>query len=333
MGTAFWTWMHVTGDTLDETAGGLLAEARRLAGQAGGASVRVVAMGAEETPALARLGGFGAEQVLFLKDERLEMYHGELFAHLLAGLIAERQPRAVLFSHSPQSADLVGRLGALCETGAVTRVMDVMLTADGGLRAVRPIANGYLSETVSLDTPAALLSFLPSVLADPEPVPSPDIPVDVIEPPFEIEALRTQTVEIIDADPEKLDIEEADIVVAGGRGVGSGEDFDIIHRLARVLGGSVAGTRPVIDWHTLPFERQIGQTGKSVSPRLIVNCGISGANEYTAGIEKAQQVIAINADPRARIFRFADLGIVGDLHAVLPLLVERLEQTMNQSEA
>ncbi len=88
----------------------------------------------------------------------------------------------------------------------------------------------------------------------------------------------------------------------------------------------IAGTRPVIDWDDLPFERQIGQTGKTVTPRLIINCGISGANEYTAGIEKSKQVIAINIDARARIFRFADLGIVGDLHQILPLLIKRLIQ-------
>jgi electron transfer flavoprotein alpha subunit len=136
--------------------------------------------------------------------------------------------------------------------------------------------------------------------------------------------LDTKVLRVIEADPGELDIEEADILVSGGRGVGKDEAFDIIHDLARAIGGSVGATRPVIDWHTLPYERQIGQTGKTVFPRLIINCGISGANEYTAGMEKSQLVIAINTDPRARIFRFADLGVIGDLHQVLPILIERL---------
>jgi electron transfer flavoprotein alpha subunit len=93
-----------------------------------------------------------------------------------------------------------------------------------------------------------------------------------------------------------------------------------------MLEGTIGGTRPVIDWGTLPYERQIGQTGKTVSPALLFSCGISGANEHTAGIEKAKQVIAINKDPRARIFRFADLGIIGDLHEILPHLIERLKE-------
>jgi electron transfer flavoprotein alpha subunit len=135
----------------------------------------------------------------------------------------------------------------------------------------------------------------------------------------------------IEADPEKLDLEKADIIVSGGRGVGKDEAFAIIYELAKTIGGSVGGTRPIIDWQILPFERQIGQTGKSVSPRLIINCGISGANEYTAGMEKSQKVIAINTDARARIFRFADLGVMGDVHAVVPLLIARLKEIGNSS--
>ena len=112
----------------------------------------------------------------------------------------------------------------------------------------------------------------------------------------------------------RIDVDEADIIVAGGRGVGKGESFKIIHELADAVGGTVGGTRPVIDWNLLPFERQIGQTGKTVSPRLMFACGISGANEFTAGMENAKRVIAINKDPNSRIFKFADLGIVGDVH-------------------
>ena len=102
--------------------------------------------------------------------------------------------------------------------------------------------------------------------------------------------------------------------------------FYMIHELARTLGGSVAATRPIIDRHVLPYERQIGQTGKTVSPRLMINCGISGANEYTAGIENSDRVVAINTDPRARIFRFADLGVVADVHELLPLLINRIRE-------
>ena len=127
-----------------------------------------------------------------------------------------------------------------------------------------------------------------------------------------------------------LDLEEADIIVAGGRGIGKGEAFDGIHELARAIGGSVGGTRPIIDWGTLPYERQIGQTGKTIMPGLIINCGISGANEYSAGMEKAKSVISINKDSRARIFRFSDLGVIGDLKEIIPLLIERIREVRSR---
>ncbi len=173
--------------------------------------------------------------------------------------------------------------------------------------------------------PSPIVLYLPSVLLDTEPDREESATVIHVPVPGLTENLRSRTVQVIEAAPEDLDLEEADIIVAGGRGAGKGESFDIIHQLARVIGGSVAGTRPIIDWGDLPYERQIGQTGKYVSPRLIINCGISGANEYTAGMEKSQQVIAIDLNPRARMFRFADLGVIGDVHEILPLLISRIE--------
>jgi electron transfer flavoprotein alpha subunit len=188
------------------------------------------------------------------------------------------------------------------------------------------VANGYLFEDLTLNIqPAPIVLFLPAVLFDTKPELETTAPVTRISSPEPANELKTRTVEVIEAAPEDLDLEEADIIVVGGRGVGKADAFDVIHDLARAIGGSVGGTRPIIDWGTLPYERQIGQTGKYVAPRLIVNCGISGANEYTAGMEKSQLIIAIDRNPRARMFRFADLGVVGDVHEILPLLISRIE--------
>jgi electron transfer flavoprotein alpha subunit len=334
MSNDFWTWLHLNGDKLDEAELGLIAEALRLAGQAGGGTVTVVAAGEDPDNQLRCLGDLGADHVLHLQSAHLAQYNGELFCQALLGIMSEHEAAALLMVHNPVTSDLAGRLGARLGSAVITRAVDAYVTDVGCLRAIRPIANGYLFETIEAPAPGTtLLTFLPAVLADPEPLRDKPIDIQVVAPNLNPEALATQTVEIIAADPQTLNIEEADIVVAGGRGVGKNEGFDIIHRLAKALGAAVAGTRPVIDDQTLPFERQIGQTGKTVSPRLIVNCGISGANEYTAGIEKSQLVIAINNDPKARIFRFADLGIVGDLHGVLPLLVQSLEEMAQQNES
>ena len=170
-----------------------------------------------------------------------------------------------------------------------------------------------------------ILSFLPFVLTADEPDREKEALVRA-ESWRPREMPGTRLLEVIEADPGNLEIEEADVVVSGGRGMGKEEGFRLIFELAGWIGGTVGATRPVIDAGILPFDRQIGQTGKSVAPKLIVNCGISGANEYTAGMEKSLLVIAINRDPPARIFQFADLGIVGDVREVLPLLIARLKE-------
>ncbi|WP_419660950.1 EtfA1: electron transfer flavoprotein, subunit alpha [Desulfosarcina variabilis str. Montpellier] len=327
MNNEFWTWLTVIGDSIDEADFGLVAEARRLADEAGGGGVTVIAVCHGDKTLLHRLGDYGADRVILLSSSHLDAYHGDVYAEAIMGWMETDIPAALLLTHNAQTADLAGRLGAHLASAVITRAVDAHVSDAGGIRAERPVANGYLFETIdAMGEGPVILTFLPAVLADVQPMREKS--VDIVEATLDLHpgTAGFQTVETIDADPQTLDIEDADIVVAGGRGVGKDGAFDIIHRLARVLGGSVAGTRPVIDWQTLPFKRQVGQTGKSVSPRLIINCGISGANEYTAGIEKSKTVVAINTDPRARIFRFADLGIVGDLHAVLPLLVQRLEE-------
>ncbi len=325
--TDIWIWVHHREGTIEDITLGLIAEARRLLTDIGeGGIVTAVALGAGLEEELQRLGTFGVSRALYLDDESLCYYHGERFARTLGELVDRYPPAFILMAHTPETSDLCARLGALLETSLVTRAMDLMIDDEKNPVAVRPVANGYLFEEVSLTGSPYMVTFLPAVLnsADSEN----QTPIRILKesPQLLPEALQTTVVRRIDADPESLDIEEADIVVAGGRGVGKADAFEIVHALAAALGASVAGTRPVIDWQTLPYERQIGQTGKTVTPRLIINCGISGANEYTAGMEKSRKVIAINTDHLARIFRFADLGIVGDVHEILPLLIERLKE-------
>jgi electron transfer flavoprotein alpha subunit len=265
--------------------------------------------------------------VLCLESETLSHYHGERFAGVFCRLIKRLAPTGLLAAQTVNTADLCARLGGLLESGVATHAMDLKVDKDGKWIVTRPVANGYLFEDFALECdPTPVVSFLPAVLLPAEKIRTQAATVDFILVENPPDGIKTEVVEVIEADPETLDIEEADIIVSGGRGVGKGEGFDIIHELARVMGGSVAATRPVIDWHVLPYERQIGQTGKTVNPRLMINCGISGANEYTAGIENSDRIIAVNTDPRARIFRFADLGVVADVHELLPLLISRIRE-------
>ena len=325
--TDIWIFVQQRDSEIEEVTFGLITEANRLLEQLGEAGqVTAVALGSASESVLETLGTYGVSRVLRVADGRMSRYQGEVFARALFDLVQKENPACLLMAQSSETEDLAQRVAAFMKTALVTRAMDFSMAADGTARAIRPVANGYLFEEMVLNTrPTPIVLFLPSVLFDTEPDRETTAPVTNI--PFKIPAddLKTRTVKVIEAAPQDLDLEEADIIVAGGRGIGKGESFDIIHALARAIGASVGGTRPVIDWGVLPYERQIGQTGKYVSPRLIINCGISGANEYTAGMEKSQQVIAIDLNPRARMFRFADLGIIGDAHEILPLLISRIE--------
>jgi len=325
--TDIWVLVQHRKGSIEAMTFGLLAEARRIvSGSNGKAAVTAIALGSGLREELDLLGAYGADKVIFVEDESLSRYHGELFSHILFRMAKKHKPSFILMAHNAETQDLSSRLAALLETGLVTRAMDFSVNDRGEALAVRPVSNGYLFEEVRFNNHDGLIvSFLPSVLSAPEPSEMKQVEIQTESPDADLNTLKTKVVKVIEAASEALDLEEADIIVSGGRGVGKDMAFDMIHELARVLGGSVGATRPVIDWQTLPFERQIGQTGKTVFPRLIVTCGISGANEFTAGMEEAQRVIAIELDPRARIFRFDALGVVGDVHEILSLLIERLK--------
>ena len=325
-----WLLVQHREGSIEENSFGLIGEARRILFELGEeGTVSAVALGFGLKAELGTLGAYGADRVLYAESELLVRYQGELFTKVLSRLVKKHKPTCILMAQTAETSDLSSRLAASLETALVTRAMDLKVDQSGKFHAIRPVSNGYLFENISLECDGAfVISFLPSVLVTPEPDMAGQVEMLAETLEEQPEDLKTKVIKIIEADPEDLDIEEADIVVSGGRGVGKDEAFDIIHELARSIRGSVAGTRPVIDWQTLPYERQIGQTGKTVTPRLIINCGISGANEYTAGMEKSQLVIAIDTDPRARIFRFADLGVIGDVHKLLPFLIKRLKELM-----
>lgn len=310
---------------IEEPTLGLLGEAQRLS--RGRGEVVGVCLGWGLDREVHVLEERGADKILYLRDERLAHFHGEAQAGVLAGLLGRESPLFFLMAHSAETADLAPRLAAALGTGLVTHAVDLNRDARGQVTAVQPIANGYLFQELEFESPPPYLAtFIPSVLSS-EGVESKKAEILVVEPQAGSEDSKTEVKTLVQPDPETLDLEEADIIVSAGRGVGKGEALRVVHELAKALGGSVSATRPVIDWQVLPYDRQIGQTGKTVTPSLLIACGISGANEYTVGMEKSRLVIAINTDPKARIFRFADLGVVGDLHEILPLLIARLRES------
>ena len=324
-----WIIARQDGDFIEDSTFGLIAEARRIIMDTGGTgAVIAVIIGPVTDDALAELKQGSADKIIHIKHDSLGRYHGELFARVFLKAAKNSSISCILIAQDEGTSDFSARIAAMMNAPLVTKVMDFSFDEKGRGVAVRPVSNGYQFERMIINEENTLvISFLPSVLsAVSDYKKDNDTPVEVVIPDIDESILDTKIINIIESGPEDLDIKDAEIVIAGGRGAGKGEGFNLIHELARTIGGSVAGTRPVIDTQLLPFERQIGQTGKTVSPGLILNCGISGANEYSAGMEKSKNVISINKDPKARIFRFSDLGVVGDLKEIIPLLIERIRE-------
>ncbi|MCU0579785.1 MAG: electron transfer flavoprotein subunit alpha/FixB family protein [Desulfobacterota bacterium] len=327
MNGEIWILASLEKGSMAEETYGLVAEAWRLRGAGGADRITVLVPGGLPGEELPNLGSCGVDRVLILEGPGFAQYDGEFWARKLSALTRDRAPYLILMAHNALTEDLGPRWAASLEAGFLSRACDLWPDPGGLVTGLRAIANGHLFEEVEfLAGSPFLVSFLPSILTAVEKGAKRLPEIESITAGGPAESGRVNLLEVIAADPESAALEDAEIIVSGGRGVGSGAAFQVVWDLARALGGSVAGTRPVIDWQTLPFERQIGQTGKTVTPRLLIACGLSGANEFTAGMEKSQQVIAINTDPRARIFQFADLGVVGDVHVILPRLAERIEK-------
>ena len=328
-----WIFVGHRDGAIEEETFGLIAEARRIISECGGkGTVTAVALGSGLKTGLESLAAHGTDKIIYVKSASLNRYHGELYAGVLFKMVKKYEPSYILMAQGPETTDLAPRLAALLETALVTRATDFKVDKDGRSMAVRPVANGYLFEKLIIEgRNSPIICFLPSVLNASEPDNKRE--AKMVTEPLDIQSYdrHLKVMKVIEAAPEDLSLEEADIIISGGRGVGRDASFDIIHELAEAIGGSVAGTRPVIDCETLPFERQIGQTGKTVVPRLIFTCGISGANEFTAGMEKSQLAIAINTDPHARIFRFADLSVMGDVQEILPLLIKHINEMKRNS--
>lgn len=275
------------------------------------------------------LVSYGAQRVYLLEDPRLELYQSDVYANLMADLIAEHKPEIVLLGATSLGKDLAPRVAAKLKTGLVAHCVDLYIEeTEGGLRLAQVVpgwTGSLMLKIVCPEKRPQMATVRPGIM---EPLDRDEgrrgeiIKVDVH---INEEDFKAKTIEVVKEKAAGADIEEAEVVVAGGWGLYSLGGFELVERLARVLGGVVAGTRPAVDKGWVPEERMIGQSGKTVSPRLFISLGASGAMHFTTGFLKSRFILAIDQNPHAPIFEVCDLGIVGDLKEVLPRLVEELE--------
>jgi electron transfer flavoprotein alpha subunit len=271
----------------------------------------------------AQTGRFGAARAYVADDPALEDPLPQPRVDVLAGLVEARSFDTVVFGASVLTADVAGALAVRLRAGLNWDLIDLEVR-DGDLVGKRPaLQDSVVAEVGWKGEPR--LALVRSGSFEPD---EGEGDAEVEEIPVDVQAFSRQALmlESAHAESEGPSIEDADVIVAGGRGLGEPAKFSLLEDLAKALGGAVAATRAVVDAGWYPYSTQVGQTGKSVSPRLYVACGISGAIQHKVGMQSAGTIVAINKDPNAPIFEYCDLGVVGDLHEIVPRLTELVRE-------
>ena len=297
----------------------LLSEARTVA-----STVEAVAWGADVASLAGPLGEYGATTVYDVGDLGGAL-PGVPVAAALAGLIeGGNAPAAVLLPATYEGRDIAGRLSAKLDRPVLTNVTG-LVESDGGLSSQHPVFGGshIVTARFTADGPAIFVIRAKSFAAEPAggaaatvtPITVPDVSA-------------TNTAKVVERHVEERSgpkLDEAAVVVSGGRGLGEAANYAMIEELAKLLHGAAGASRAIVDAGWVPYSHQVGQTGKTVKPNVYVACGISGATQHLVGMKGSKNIVAINKDAEAPIFSVADLGIVGDVHKVLPALIEALK--------
>jgi len=298
-----------------------VGEATRLAAALGGGEVVGVCPAAAD-PGLAALGDAGADRVLLAASPGFAKYDAAGYAAAIAKAVEAESPVAVLFAGSSMGRDLAPRVAARLGVGLASDC--TALAADGGaIVATRPVFAGKALQRLKFPKSPALVTLRPKVFAAVAGAGR----AGAVQPlAVTAEAPRATLREVAAAGGAVVDLTEAEIIVSGGRGLRGPEHFALVEELAKALGATVGASRAVVDAGWRPHSEQVGQTGKTVSPKLYVAIGISGAIQHLAGMSSSRCIVAINKDPEAPIFKIADYGVVGDLFEVVPAITEAVRK-------
>ena len=269
---------------------------------------------------------YGMDEIIYIKSPLLKDYYSDLYVKVISELVKEHKPEIILIGATPTGRDFAPRVAKRLHAGLTADCTGLDINPDTkNLLQTRPTFGGNIMATIR--TPFSrpqMATVRPGIFKAPIKIKK-EVLVKVIDYNFTEEDSVSKIIKVINTSKTPVNLEDAKIIVAGGRGVGSKENFKLIEDLATVLGAELGGSRITIELNWLAPDRQIGQTGVTVSPKLYIACGISGAIQHIVGMENSHTIVAINKDPDAPIFNFAHYGIIGNLHEIIPILIEELK--------
>jgi electron transfer flavoprotein alpha subunit len=267
---------------------------------------------------------YGADRVITVEHPHLKSYTSDGYGQAFMAVIEQESPEGFVFGHTAVGKDLAPKIASKLQAGLISDVTDIEGEGDDAV-FIRPIYSGKAFEKVKMKEGVPFISIRSNNIA---PLEKQERSGEVTSLSVDITNLRTIIQNVVRKSAEGVDLSEAKVIVAGGRGVKSAEGFNSLNELANLLGGAVGASRGACDADYCDYSLQIGQTGKVVTPDLYIAAGISGAIQHMAGMSNSKVIVAINKDPEANIFKVADYGIVGDLFEIIPMLTEEFKKVM-----
>lgn len=324
-----WVYAEQRGGRLSRVSLELLSKGTEISRELQGGLVAIL-VGSGVEPLASELVSHGADRVYVIDDPRLKQYHNQAYAAVIADLVTEHRPEVFLLGATVIGEDLAPCIAAKVGTGLTAHCIDLRMEERDGVAMLHQTVPGWGGgKRVDIICPQKrpqMATVKPGVFVVPQRKTDGQGRVVRVTPRLDGRLFRARTVEIRDEAEAELPIEEADVVVAAGWGVNSLGGMELVHELAAVLEGAVAGTRPLLDKGWITSDCMIGQSGKVIGPNLFISLGASGAMHFSTGFERAKFVLAVDQNPLAPIFQAADVGIVGDLREVLPPLIRELRK-------
>lgn len=305
----------------------LIGEGRKLANKLN-EKLCVALIGSNLAEQAANFAKYGVDQVYLVDDAGLEKYNDESYSAVMTELIEEYKPSIILLGATTIGRSLGPRVSARVETGLTADCTELDIDPESkDLLQTRPAFGGNIMATIVCKNHRPQMATVrPKVMKPAEE--QEGLTVEVIKHSFNMNQLelKTKVLTVVEEMTEMVKIEDAEIIVSGGRGVGNEENFKLIRDLAEALGGAVGASRAAVDNGWLPYAHQVGQTGKTVCPKIYIACGISGAVQHLVGMQSSDLIIAVNKDADAPIFNVATYGLVGDLNQIVPEMIKQLKR-------